>query len=478
MKNIIHISILCFLFTSALAQDKKKDYAEAFKLVDVWLDAQKDFDRLPGISAIVVEDQEVLWAGAAGMSNVEKGTKTETSTICSICSISKLFTSVAIMILYDEGKLRLDDLVSDVLPAYKVQQKYPESGPITIRSLMTHSSGLPREAAYPYWTGPDFPFPSQEEINAKLGEQETLYPSSTYFQYSNLALTLLGEIVQEISGVPFEQYVQEKILTPLELSDTRTELPADLHGAQLAVGHSSLSREGKRQPVKIFQANGITPAAGFSANVLDLGKFASWQFRLRDTTTAEILRSSTIKYMHNVHWTDPDWRATWGLGFRVYKGSNGSTWVGHGGSCPGYRSTLELDLKNKRAFAVMINASGTNPMKYVKWINEIMDKVKASKEKDSSSETKDLQEYVGYYSPMPWWSEVYIGTWNGKLVALSLPSDNPGQSMTYYKHIEGDTFRRVRDDDELGETLVFERDEEGKIIHYIRHGNYKKRIVR
>ncbi len=478
MKKYYLTLFLTLLITISYSQESKKDYAEAFKLVEVWLEAQKDFDQLPGLSAIVIDDQEVLWSGAVGLSNVEKNIEAESTTLYSICSISKLFTSVAIMQLYDKGKLRLDDRVGDILPAYRIEQKYAESGPITIRSLLTHSSGLPREAAYPYWTGPDFPFPSKEQIDSKLSKQETLYPASTYFQYSNLALTLLGEIVEELSGVSYDEYVRKKILDPLGLSDTRAELPKELYGKELAIGYSAMARIGKREKVNFFQANGITPAAGFSSSVYDLGKFASWQFRLRDSTITEILKPSTIKYMQQVHWTNPDWKITWGLGFVVYKGSNGNTWVGHGGSCPGYRSTLQIDLKSKRAFSVMINANGTDPGKYVNGIKGIINKVKISKKEISSEGKRDLQEFVGYYSSMPWWGEVFISTWDGKLVTLGLPSEKPGDSMIFYKHIEGDTFRRIRKDNELGETLVFERDKNGDIIQYKSHGNYSKKINR
>jgi len=466
-------------FTFIYSQEPVKDYTEAFKLVEAWLEAQKDFEQLPGITAVVVEDQEVLWSGAFGLSNVEESIEADPLTLCSICSISKLFTSVAIMKLFDEGKLRLDDEVSDLLPSYNLMQKFPESGPLTIRTLLTHSSGLPREAGYPYWTGPDFPFPTKEQIDAKLNEQETLYPSSTYFQYSNLGLTLLGEIVEEVSGIPFDEYIRINILEPLALSDTRTELPENLYGNELAVGYSAITRKGTREKVNFFQAKGIAPAAGFSSNVYDLGKFASWQFRLRDSTETEILKPSTIKYMQNVHWTNPDWKITWGLGFVVYKGEDGNTWVGHGGSCPGYRSTLQIDLKNKRAFSIMINANGTNPKKYVKGINAILNKVKDPKKRvnsDDNIEKKDLQEYVGYYNILPWWGEEFISTWEGKLVILSLPSESPAKAMTFYKHIVNDTFRRVRDDGELGETLVFERDKNDNIIRYKSHGNYTDKI--
>lgn len=475
-KKILFTALLATVFT--YAQNKEKDYGTAFEFAEVWLDAQQAYDELPGLTAVVVQDQRQLWSYATGVANRENNKAVSPATLFSICSISKLFTAVAIMKLYDEGKLRLDDKVSELLPAYKVKQKYPESGPITIESLLTHSSGLPREAAYPYWTGPDFPFPSKQEIDNKLGEQETLYPASTYFQYSNLALTLLGEIVEEISGKPYDTYVIEEILKPLGLSDTRPEMPKEMYGNQLAVGYSSEDRAGKRDKVNYFSAEGITPAAGFSSNVTDLGKFASWQFRLRDTTVVEILKPSTLKNMQRVHWMDPDWETSWGLGFSVYKGNDGNTWAGHGGSCPGYRSSLQLDLKNKRAFSVMINAGGTNPGKYVRGINALMQKLKSNSEKDRAKSTVKYKNYQGFYSLKPWWGEAYVSDHDGQLVILRLPTEHPANGIDFYKHLEGDTFQRIRSDDTLGEKLSFQRNTEGKIVSFKSHGNYSKRINR
>lgn len=472
MKTHHLITLLLFLFSFNTFSQERKDYSEAFQLIEVWLEAQKDFEQLPGLTAIVVDDQEVLWKNGFGLANKEENVEAESSTLFSICSISKLFTSVAIMKLYDEGKLRLDDKISNLLPWYNLQQQYPESGPVTIRSLLTHSSGLPREAGYPYWTGPAFPFPTKEQVQEKLGEQETLYPSSTYFQYSNLALTLLGEVVEEISGQPYEEYVRQNILEPLNFSDTRTELPEDLYGNQLAIGYSAITRENNREKVKLFQAEGIKAAAGFSSNVEDLGAFASWNFRLLDTTTAEILKPSTLNYMQRVHWTDPNWKVTWGLGYSVRKDSEGNTVVGHGGSCPGYRSSISMYPKYKMAYVVMVNAGGTSPGKYIQGIRGIMNKIKGSSEDTEAN----LQEYTGRYSSQPWWSELYVGTWEGKLVTMSLPSDSPVGSMTFFKHIEGDTFRRIRDNDELGEALNFVRDKNNNVVRLERHGNYSEKI--
>ncbi|MUP44769.1 serine hydrolase [Gramella sp. BOM4] len=469
MKKIL----LIFLLFTGFLVNAQSENKEAIQLIEAWLSAQQDYENLPAITAAIVKDQQIIWKGAYGMANMEDNVEAKPETICSICSISKLFTSVAVMKLVEEGKLRLDDKIEDILPNYDLKQKFDDSWPITIRSLLTHSSGLPREANFPYWTGPDFPFPEQEAIDENLKNQETLYPSSTYFQYSNLGLTLLGEVVEEVSGMSYDEYVLQHIIEPLNLTNTRTELPEDLYGQQLAIGYSPESRNGERERVNFFQANGIKAAAGYSSTVEDLAKFAMWQFRLLDTTKTEILNSSTLKYMQNVHWTDPDFDQTWGLGFSVSKGPDGSKWVGHGGSCPGYRTSIQLNPKTKTAYVVMINAGGENPGKYIGGMHALLSK----KVKDSTASANvNLEDYTGYYDLRPWSHEMYIGKWGDKLVSINLPSSNPAESMSFFEHVEGDTFRRLRDDEEPGELVQFERNENGNVFRLKRHNNYIRKI--
>ena len=88
---------------------------EAVGLIEVWLDAQRAYERIPGISAALVHDQEVFWTGATGYADPETGAPATTGTVYSICSISKLFTSIGVMQLRDAGRLRLDDRVDALL---------------------------------------------------------------------------------------------------------------------------------------------------------------------------------------------------------------------------------------------------------------------------------------------------------------------------------------------------------------------------
>jgi len=472
--QIFLLVLVLICISPAFSEEKEKpDFSEAIRMIDTWLEAQRDYDNLPGISVAIVTDQEILWSKAYGMADLEKEVSSSPSTIYSICSISKLFTSVAIMKLRDAGKLRLEDLVADHLPWFNLQQQFPDEGPITIRSVLTHSSGIPRESDYPYWTGPDFPFPSPKQVKAKLGSQKTLYSPSTYFQYSNLGISLLGEIVAEVSGMPYEKYIEENILKPLRLANTRTKLPESLWRGKLATGYTAKKRDGSRGMLPLFQAKGIAAAAGFSSTVEDLALFASWQFRLLEKGGEEIIKASTLREMHRVHWVDPDWKTTWGLGFSVWE-VDGKTMVGHGGSCPGYRSTMTIDPNKKQAFIVMINAQGVSPGRYATGMREILNKAKDKGEEEKAA--VDLEAYAGLYDSQPWWGETAVLPWQGKLAMFGLPSENPGKRLTLLKHIEGDTFRRVRDDETLGEEVVFERDKTGKVFRMWQHSNYENKI--
>jgi len=470
MKHLLLLIGLSFsLYT--FAQNKAKDYGEALRLIEVWLDAQRDFDKLPGLSIAIVKDQDIIYKKGFGVTDLEKKSPAVPETVYSICSISKLFTAIAIMQLWEAGKLRLDDSVSMHLSSFNLRQQFAESGPITVRSLLTHSSGLPRESDFPYWT--DFKFPAQKEVAEKLGTQQTLYPSSTYLQYSNLGLTLLGEIVSKVSGMPYEKYVEENILKPLRLAHTQTSMPQNLWRGSLATGYSALYRDGQRKMLPYFNAAGLTAAAGFSSTVEDLARFASWQFRLLSSGAKEIIKASTLREMQRVQWMDPDWKTAWALGFGVAQ-VDGVTYTGHGGSCPGYVSVLRMNLKEKLGVVLMINAQGVNTEKYANGIFNILSKVTAVTKPD----TTNLKEYSGYFENYAWQGETVIMPWQGKLALFGLPSDNPATQMTLFKQVSGDVFRRVRSDDTLGEELRFERDASGRVIRFWRHSNRYQKMDR
>lgn len=452
--------------------------AQSLELLRVWLDAQRDFDRLPGLSAAVVHDQQLVWSGGMGVTSLEGGAPATDQTIYSICSISKLFTSVAVMQQRDAGRLRLDDAATTHLPWLTIRNSAPDYGPATIEGLLTHASGMPRESAHPYWTGPDFPFPTREAIIAAIGSQETLYPAASVFQYSNLGMALLGEIVATTSAQPYADYVTARVLRPLGLGSTTPEMPDPAREPRLARGYGSLTRGGVREPVAPFRARGIAAAAGYASTVRDLATLAQWNFRvLAGQGGTDVLAMNTLREMQRIHWAEPDLGTTWGLGFQVWRDKN-TTFTGHGGSCPGYRSQLLLEPKGRVATVFMANAM-TNAGGYAQAMYDIVGPALVAAAKDSAAAKPadaSLAAYAGSYRNQPWGSETAVLVWEDGLAMVGLPTMSPMGSLTKLRKVGEHTFRRVRADGELMEPYVFTLGPDGRATRYTVHQNHSPRV--
>ena len=445
----------------------------ALALLDRWIDAHQVYEAVPGASVGVVLDQELIWSKAYGLANLERQHPARVDTIYSICSISKLFTGIAVMQARDAGHLQLDDRVANHLDWFDIEQVHDGSGPITVRGLLTHSSGLPRESVNAYWN-PDYPFPSRDALIQGLAGQQTLYPAETYFQYSNLALSLAGEVAAAAAGRPYGELVQSRILTPLGLKHTRPHLPKDLHGTAMALGYSARSREGDRFAEPLFDTAGVTPAAGFTSNVPDLAEFAAWQFRLLHGTPSandDVLKPGTLREMQRVHWIDPDWETTWGLAFSVQKVDD-DTLVGHGGSCPGYTTAFTMMPKHKLAVIVLMNANAVEPFLVARNAYKVLGPaLEKAANGDEAADIPDLAAFEGLYHNRPWSSEIAIVQQGDRLLVADLPSRDLTEDLTKLEREDGDVFRRVREkDDDLGERWTFTRGDDGRITGVAFHG--------
>lgn len=451
--------------------------AQAVELAHVWLDASRAYDLIPGVSVAIVHDQELLYSRGYGLADVAGKRPATASTIYSICSISKLFTSVAVLRERDAGHLHLEDPVGKYLPWFKLKKNEGE-GDITIEGLLTHASGLPRESDSPYWSPPDFRFPTHDEIVQRLASQSAMYPPETYFQYSNLGLTLAGEVVAATSGTPYDQYVRANILEPLALKSTTTEMPEAERGKRLATGYTALDREGKRVPTPFFQARGIGPAAGFASTAEDLGRFASWQFRLLRKGGTEILKATSLREMQRVHWIDPDFEMMRGLGFNVIR-RDAKVFVGHDGACPGYRTSLLLMPAEQLGIAFLSNGMGVDSVGYAMDIYDIVaPAVRAAMKDPEKAKPADstLRKYAGTYNAEPWNGEAAVVPWEDGLALLFLPTDEPVKDLIRLKKTGENTFRRIRKDETLGEEVVFEMGADGRAIRFTRHSNPHERI--
>src|ERR1044071_7143127 len=175
--------------------------------------------NIPSASIALVENDRVIWSSAYGYSNLWARTPATTSTVYLIGSTYKTMSTIALLQQMEQGKFKLDDPVNKYLGDIKIQGEDPQH-PITFRHLLTHTSGLTTDfGPFPVW-GDTVP-PSLDDYLRK--SLKVSRAPLAKVEYSNTAFTLVGYLVQKFSGVPYKQYIQEHIFTPMEMTSTAFE---------------------------------------------------------------------------------------------------------------------------------------------------------------------------------------------------------------------------------------------------------------
>ena len=222
------------------------DLATAVDVYDSWIRFTMHRKHQPGLAVGIVFDGELLWGQGFGNADIEAKIPVTLDTRFRIASISKTFTAVAILQLRDGGRLSLDDPVSRRLDWFDL--RYPGAPEITIRNLLTHSSGLPRDSHNPMWTECDAP--AWDEFVQELKARAPTRPPYKKFAYSNVGYSLLGGIIEAVSGETWAAFVQRNIVDPLDMSATFPVPQSD--DALLASGYSRLNDNYERQRMPFF----------------------------------------------------------------------------------------------------------------------------------------------------------------------------------------------------------------------------------
>jgi len=448
--------------------ENSRELKEATYLLETWIESLIDFDRLPGMSLAVVQDQDIVYAKGFGYSDVEKQTRATPNTIYNICSISKLFTALAVLQLRDRGKLNLDDPVALHLPWFAPEGL--ETGhPPTVRDLLTHTSGLPCEPDVILWSESEQLYPARNQFNTRAAHRELSYPTGTHFNYSNLGYSLLGEIVSVVSGLGYEEYLQQHILEPLHMSQT-TLMSGKLLGGPLATGYGRWPRHGIRARILNLEPRALAPALGFASTAMDLVQLAKWQFRVLAGQDNEVLSQHSLKEMQSTQWSSPEW----GLGFSVWRMGD-KEFYGHQGGCPGYKSQIILCPQDKIAVVVMINATDAPQFTIVFNAYEIMATALNAANQENTA-TNDWSSHAGYYTAARSWSEAEVLEWKGSLAVLWIPSNNPLGSLVELNHLGGGIFRQVDSEGNLGKHYIFEVDDASDIISMKFNNNILRRV--
>jgi D-alanyl-D-alanine carboxypeptidase len=453
--------------------------ASNLALLEVWLEAQRAYYGLPGVAVGIVHDQALIYVKGIGHANLETQTPVTPQTIYRMASHSKLFTAIAIMQLRDQGKLSLDDPVKKYLPWGDIQNVYPQAAPITIRHLVTHTSGLPRDAGSGYWT--DFEFPTTQQVIERLSTQRTIYPAATRFKYSNLAVTLAGEIVATVSQQPFAEYVQQHILDPLDMQSTSLVFPAE-NKERLATGYGRRLPDSTRAPLPFIDAKGMAAATGLSSTIQDMAKFVSWQFRLRESNGTEVLKANTLHEMQRVQWLIPDWQSGEGLGFHIIHRAERDL-IGHIGSYPGYLTATYVSPQEKIGVIVLTNALDAQPYpgqpwsitdRIFEWIAPAITKAVKGEASPTQPDPK-WRQFEGTYRSI--WADTHVLVLDGKLSMIDPTLPNPKPTALTLEPISENTFKLEGVGfGFLGELVTFELGADGRARSVEVGGNRSLRV--
>jgi CubicO group peptidase (beta-lactamase class C family) len=328
---------LCLL-AALTARTSRAQQSEPSR-VDEYIQQRMRELPIPGLSVAVVKDGKVVLAKGYGAANLETGTPATAETEYRIASISKQFIAAAVLLLVQDGRMGLDD------KAAKYLDGAPESwSQITIRQLLTHTSGIPRDPTdyHPY---------REQPITEVIQSGYALplsFPPGEKWLYSNVGYYVLAEVISKVSGTPWDAFIAERIFGPAQMKSTHLGAAAEI------VPHRASGYQWTNNAV-VNAENWIAvrPSSAFLSNVLDLAK---WDVFLE---SSGLLNDASRKTMWSQATLNDKTPVDYGSGWYV-DSFLGRKRIHHDGQYPGFRSDYERFEDDKLSVIVLANSDQVN----------------------------------------------------------------------------------------------------------------------
>jgi CubicO group peptidase (beta-lactamase class C family) len=335
--------------------------------LDSLIQSQMQTGHVPGLAACIIKEGEFRWIGTYGYANFEWNIPVDTGTLFGLASISKTPTMTALMQLWEDGLFDLDDDINDYSP-FSIRNPYHPGAAITFRMLCTHTSGIRDNwDIMTYYWGEDCPIPMDEYLFNYLNpEGAYYYPDLNFYtalpgmqwSYSNIAVMLVGYLVEVISGMPFDQYCQEYLFDPLEMYESSWFL-AGLDTTRIAMPYH-------------WNGNGFEPYGFYGyadypdgllrTSIVELGHFLNCYMQYGLYAGQEILSGNTVDTI--LHPQIPNIYPNQGLVW--FKGiKNGRQTWGHGGADLGVATIMDFAPSVDIGVIVLTNGENHSVTNYV-----------------------------------------------------------------------------------------------------------------
>ena len=366
--------------------------AELEKFADAFFASGLSQWHVPGAVLVVVKDGRVVLGKGFGYANLETRERVQPDrTLFRVGSISKLFTATAIMQLYERGQLRLTDDVQHYLTSVEIDNPFPV--PVTVEHLLTHTAGFDNHNIARHSRTPAGILPLSEYLRQHL--PPVVYPPGEVINYSNFGLSLAGLVIEEVSGMPYEQYLRTNILEPLGMTDARF-VNEVVSNERLAQGYRS-TRQGF--VALDWEYLNLLPSGGLVCTANDLARFMIAHLQNGRFQGRRILKEETAREMHRrqagFHPELPGW--CYGF-YEDY--TAGVRAIAHSGQPRGFYSLLYLLEKENLGVLVACNAQATGLVEgfmrrfLMRYVREAGSQVTSS-----PGLQRDLRPFTGWYEP-------------------------------------------------------------------------------
>ena len=349
---VIFISA-AFIFSGCTMAPKKPDHFIAgnydyLKEYITWL-AQKEMKRnkVVGLSLAVVDGQKIVWAQGFGYADKKNKQPATPETVYRIGSISKLFTVMATMQLAEQGRIDIDQPLQRYLPQFSVKTRFSDSDPITLRSIMTHHSGLPSAVSKGMWASEP-----PEKLLDRLKDEYVAFPPNYVLAYSNAGMGLLGLMIEQVSATEFCTYMAQSILGAIGMQRSSFKLTPEIEYL-LSRGYRK-GKELKQVPLRDLSAGSMY------SDVIDLSRFIQMVFAKGRVGYRQILQPATIDEMLRPQNENVvlDFGKQIGLGWFIdYTPREKWKVAGHGGGTPLFRTNLMIMPDKKLGVVVLTNST-------------------------------------------------------------------------------------------------------------------------
>ncbi|MFD1096490.1 serine hydrolase [Salegentibacter chungangensis] len=460
------LSILLFSFSQFISAQQGLSESQIDSLVEKTM---KTFN-VPGIAVAVLKDNKVVHKKGYGTRSLEKGGKVNEHTLFGVASNTKAFTSAALGVLIDQGKLEWDTPVTDIIPEFKLYDAYV-TREFTVRDLLTHRSGLGLGA------GDMMVFPASNVLKKDevIHNLRFLKPVSSFrskYDYDNLLYIVAGEVVERVSGQEYETFIKENFLKPLNMERTAMSWHRIEDYSNVIDGHAPV--DGELIPVGLSFTKVANAAAGIYSSVEDMSKWVQAQLN-HGKYGEDLERELFSEKVHEEMWTPQTivraGRSPYNTHFTAYglgwflSDVKGHLQVTHTGGLLGIVSQVTMIPEMDLGIIVLTNQQSGSAFRSI--TNSIKDsyfgiegedritqyndaRLKREKKADSvvaavweniekaqkstKTEKINLDNYTGVYND-PWFGKVNITKKEGKLYFESENIADFKGEMSFYKGI-------------------------------------------